>query len=209
MKNLKIKKALKKLIMAGTISFVLITTGCSNKENDTEIKNEVTTEIENNNNTTNTTETTENNDIVNTFENKEEEIDSLIYTGGIDAANQVWSEFFIDAVDIIFYDKEYAGTKFSELNPEAQQECLNIINDLGNKMNEINPNWQEDLGTIKDSTASTYYEILSYIEELIGTENYNNIKNIKDSLKEGASEIGNTLKNDASEWYQNYKNNQK
>ena len=212
MKNIKIKKSLKKLIAMGTFSFVLVTTGCSSKENNAEIENTVTKEIENNNESTNT----EDNEIVKYFEEKQEEINNiakdengLLYKGGFEAANEVWHEFFIDAVDIIFYDKEYEGSSFSKLNPEAQAKCLDIIKDLENTINEINPNWKEDFGKIKDSTAEAYSNLLDSIEELIGTDNYNKIKDFKDSLKDSLSDIGNSLKDSANNWYQGYKSKNK
>ncbi|HIT37556.1 MAG TPA: hypothetical protein IAB59_03645 [Candidatus Onthousia faecipullorum] len=212
MKNINIKKSLKKLIAMGTFSFVLVITGCSSKENNAEIENTVTKEIENNNESTNT----EDNEIVKYFEEKQEEINNiakdengLLYKGGFEAANEVWHEFFIDAVDIIFYDKEYEGSSFSKLNPEAQAKCLDIIKDLENTINEINPNWKEDFGKIKDSTAEAYSNLLDSIEELIGTDNYNKIKDFKDSLKDSLSDIGNSLKDSANNWYQGYKSKNK
>ena len=216
MKNIDIKKALKKLITMGTLSFVLVTTGCSSKENNVEVENTVTKEIENNNKSTNTENTTEDNEIVKYFEEKQEEINNitkdengLLYKGGFEAANEVWHDFFIDAVDIIFYDKEYEGSSFSELNPEAQAKCLDIIKDLENTINEINPNWKEDFGKIKNSTAEAYSNLLDSIEELIGTDNYNKIKDFKDSLKDSLSDIGNSLKDSANNWYQGYKSRNK
>ena len=53
--NVDIKKYLKKLIAMGALSFVLVTTGCSSKENNAEPENEVTTEVENSNEQENTT----------------------------------------------------------------------------------------------------------------------------------------------------------
>ena len=215
--NIDIKKNLKKLIAMGALSFVLVTAGCSSKENNAEPENEITTEVENNNeqeNTTNTNEVqetennnedtnneeaTEDNAIVKYFEDKNEEMDNLIYTDNIEAADEFWNEYFIDAVDIIFYDKEYEGSSFSKLNPEAQQKCIDELQEVENKMNKINPNWKEDLGNIKDSTAEAYSNLLDIIEELIGTDNYNKIKNIKDNIK-------NNLIDSANDWYQDYKN---
>ena len=215
--NIDIKKNLKKLIAMGALSFVLVTAGCSSKENNAEPENEVTTEVENNNeqeNTANTNEVqetennnedtnneeaTEDNAIVKYFEDKNEEMDNLIYTDNIEAADEFWNEYFIDAVDIIFYDKEYEGSSFSKLNPETQQKCIDELQEVENKMNKINPNWKEDLGNIKDSTAEAYSNLLDIIEELIGTDNYNKIKNIKDNIK-------NNLIDSANDWYQDYKN---
>ena len=225
--NVDIKKYLKKLIAMGALSFVLVTTGCSSKENNAEPENEVTTEVENSNEQENTTndndvqetennskdtnneEATEDNAIVKYFEDKNEEMDNLIYTDNIKAADEFWSEYFIDAVDIIFYDKEYEGSSFSELDPEAQQKCIDELQEVENKMNKINPNWKDDLGNIKDSTAEAYSNLLDSIEELIGTDNYNKIKDFKDSLKDSLSDIGNSLKDSANNWYQGYKSKNK
>lgn len=219
MKNIEIKKALKKLIAMGALSFVLVTTGCSSKENNAEPENEVTTEIENNNeqeniaNTNNTQETennnTEDNEIVKYFEDKNEEMDNIIYTENIEVANEFWNEYFIDAIDFIFYDKEYKDTKFADLNPEAQAKCIDELQEAENKMNMINPNWKEDLGNIKDATAEAYSNLLDSFENLIGTDNYNKIKDIKDSLKDGLSDIGNSIKDSANNWYQGYKSRNK
>ena len=212
--NIDIKKYLKKLIAMGALSFALVTTGCSSKENNAEPTNEITTEVENNNeqeNTTNdndtqetennnTEETTEDSEIVKYFEDKNEEINNLIYTENFEKADEVWGDYFIDAIDFIFYDKEYKDTKFADLNPEAQQKCIDELKEVENKINKINPNWKEDLGNIKDSTAEAYSNLLDIIEELIGTDNYNKIKNIKDNIK-------NNLIDSANDWYQGYKSN--
>lgn len=213
MKKININKNLYKIIAAGLTSFVLLTNGCSSKTNEATTSNEVTTEVENNNEQeetkteTNTNE--KNKEEFDNFQSEKEEIDSLLYTENFEKAKEVWNDYFIDAVDFIFYDKEYKDTKFSELNPEAQQKCINTINELGNKMNEIFPNWQEDLGNIKDSTAEAYYNILANIKNLIGEDNYNNIKDLKDGLKSGASQIGNSIKDAANNWYQGYKSRNK
>ena len=122
MKNIEIKKTLKRLIAMGALSFVLVTTGCSNKENNAEPTKEITTEVENNNEqeaTDNTNEETFDN-----FASEREEIDSLIYTENFEKVDEVWGDYFIDAIDFIFYGKEYKDTKFADLNPEAQAKCI-------------------------------------------------------------------------------------
>ena len=225
--NVKFKKAIYTLIAAGITSFTLLTTGCSSKQNYAETNPNITTEAENSNDintnesdNTNTngeeTETSTEEEIVKYFKEKQEEInntvkeeDGILYTENIELTNAIWSDFFIDAIDIIFYNKEYEGSSFSKLNPEAQQECLNIITDLGNTMDKINPNWQENLGNIKDSTASAYYNLLDSIKNLIGEESYNKIKDFKDSLKDSGSEIWDSITDAAEDWYQDYKSRNK
>lgn len=207
MKNIEIKKTLKRLIAMGALSFVLVATGCSNKENNAETTNEVTTEVENNNEqeaTNNTNEETFDN-----FASEREEIDSLIYTENFEKVDEVWGDYFIDAIDFIFYGKEYKDTKFADLNPEAQAKCIEEFINTKNKIESINPNWQEDIENIKGSAIEAYYNILEKIEQLIGTENYNNIGDLINSGKDGLKNIGNDIGDSLNNWYQGYKNNRK
>lgn len=207
MKHVEIKKTLKRLIAMGALSFVLVTTGCSNKENNAKPSNEVTTEVENNNEqeaTDNTNEETFDN-----FASEREEIDSLIYTENFEKVDEVWGDYFIDAIDFIFYGKEYKDTKFADLNPEAQAKCIEEFINTKNKIESINPNWQEDIENIKGSAIEAYYNILEKIEQLIGTEKYNNIGDLINSGKDGLKNIGNDIGDSPNNWYQGYKNNRK
>ena len=207
MKHVEIKKTLKRLIAMGALSFVLVTTGCSNKENNAEPTKEVTTEVENNieqEATDNTNEETFDN-----FASEREEIDSLIYTENFEKVDEVWGDYFIDAIDFIFYGKEYKDTKFADLNPEAQAKCIEEFINTKNKIESINPNWQEDIENIKGSTIEAYYNILEKIEQLIGTENYNNIGDLINSGKDGLKNIGNDIGDTVDHIYQEYKSNHK
>ena len=207
MKNIEIKKDLKRIIAMGALSFVLVTTGCSSKENNAKPSNEVTTEVENNieqEATDNTNEETFDN-----FASEREEIDSLIYTENFEKVDEVWGDYFIDAIDFIFYGKEYKDTKFANLNPEAQAKCIEELINTKNKIESINPNWQEDIENIKGSAIEAYYNILEKIEQLIGTENYNNIGDLIDSGKDGLKNIGNDVGDTLNHIYQEYKSNHK
>lgn len=205
--NIDIKKALKRLIAMGALSFVVVTTGCSSKENNAEPTNEVTTEVENNNEQENTNNTNE--ETFDNFANERKEIDSLIYTENFEKAEEVWGDYFVDAIDFIFYGKEYKDTKFADLNPETQAKCIEELINTKNKIESINPNWKEDLESIKGSTKEAYYDILEKIEQLIGTENYNNIGDLINSGIDGLKNIGNDVGDSLNNWYQGYKNNRK
>ena len=207
MKNIEIKKALKKLIALGSLSFVLVTTGCSSKENNAEPTTEVTTEVENNKEQDNIEN--KNEEQFDNFASEREEIDSLIYTENFEKADEVWGDYFVDAIDFIFYGKEYKDTKFADLNPEAQAKCIEEFINTKNKIESINPNWKEDLDNIKGSAKEAYYDILEKIEQLIGTENYNNIGDLINSGIDGLKNIGNDVGDSLNNWYQGYKNNRK
>lgn len=207
MKNIEIKKALKRLIALGSLSFVLVTTGCSSKENNAEPTTEVTTEVENNKEQDNVEN--KNEEQFDNFTSEREEIDSLIYTENFEKADEVWGDYFVDAIDFIFYGKEYKDTKFADLNPEAQAKCIEEFINTKNKIESINPNWKEDLDNIKGGAKEAYYDILEKIEQLIGTENYNNIGDLMDSIKDGGKNILNDMGDSLNNWYQGYKNNRK
>ena len=204
MKNIEIKKTLKRLIALSSLSFVLVTTGCSSKENNAEPSNEVTAEVENNNEQNNT-ETNNNDETFDNFASEREEIDSLIYTENFEKVDEVWGDYFIDAIDFIFYGKEYKDTKFADLNPEAQAKCIEELINTKNKIENINPNWQEDIENIKGSAIEAYYNILDKIEQLIGTETYNNIGNLINSITDGGKNILNDVGDSLNNWYQGYK----
>ena len=203
MNNLKIRKEITRIIATG-LTVILLATGCSSKENNAEpITNETTTTMEDN--STNNQETTNENttsEEFDCFQSETEEVNNIIYTEGIEKASEVWREYFIDAVDFIFYDKEYKDTKFSELNPEVQEKTIETINEMGSKITELNPNWQEDLGSIKDSSTDLYYYILKNFKNFIGEDNYNELGNILNNIKNSTT---NTIKN----LYEGYKNKTK
>lgn len=205
--NMEIKKALKRLIALGSLSFVLVTTGCSSKENNIESTNEITTEVENNNEQDNVEN--KNEEQFDNFASEREEIDSLIYTENFEKADEIWGDYFVDAIDFIFYGKEYKETKFADLNPEAQAKCIEEFINTKNKIESINPNWKEDLDNIKGGAKEAYYDILEKIEQLIGTENYNNIGDLINSGIDGLKNIGNDGGDSLNNWYQGYKNNRK
>ena len=207
MKNIEIKKTLKKLIAMGALSFVLVTTGCSSKENNAEPTNEVTTEVENNKEQDNIEN--KNEEQFDNFASEREEIDSLIYTENFEKAEEVWGDYFVDAIDFIFYGKEYKETKFADLNPEAQAKCIEEFINTKNKIESINPNWKEDLDNIKGGAKEAYYDILEKIEQLVGTENYNNIGDLINSGIDGLKNVGNDVGDSLNNFYQGYKNNRK
>ena len=201
MSNLEIRKKITRIIATG-LTVILLATGCSSKENNAEpLTNDTTTTMEDNQDVTN--------EEFDYFQSEAEEVNNIIYTEGIEKASEVWKEYFIDAVDFIFYDKEYKNTKFSELNKDAQEKTIETINEMSSKITELNPNWQEDKENIKGIAISTYYNILANFKDLVGEDAYNDLKRIKDNIKNGAIDIGNVIKDNPKEWYENYKSTQK
>lgn len=206
MNNLKIRKRITKIIATG-LTVILLATGCSSKENDAEpVTNDTTTTMEDNN-TNNQDVTNENttNEQFDNFASQREEIDSLIYTENFELLNQVYGDYLVDAIDFIRGEKTYQETKFSDLNPEAQNQVIKELINTTNKVESKYPNIKEDLATIKGTTVEAYYNVLKEIEDLIGTENYNNIGELINSIIEGGKNIGNEMADTIQEYIRNHK----
>ena len=206
MNNLKIRKRITKIIATG-LTVILLTTGCSSKENDAEpVTNDTTTTMEDNstNNQDVANENTTNEQFDN-FASQREEIDSLIYTENFELLNQVYGDYLVDAIDFIRGEKTYQETKFSDLNPEAQNQVIKELINTTNKVESKYPNIKEDLATIKGTTVEAYYNVLKEIEDLIGTENYNNIGELINSIIDGGKNIGNEMADTIQEYIRNHK----
>lgn len=204
MNNLKIR--ITKIIATG-LTVILLATGCSSKENDAEpVTNDTTTTMEDNstNNQDVTNENTTNEQFDN-FASQREEIDSLIYTENFELLNQVYGDYLVDAIDFIRGEKTYQETKFSDLNPEAQNQVIKELINTTNKVESKYPNIKEDLANIKGTTVEAYYNVLKEIEDLIGTENYNNIGELINSIIEGGKNIGNEMADTIQEYIRNHK----
>ena len=144
MNNLKKRKRITKIIATG-LTVILLATGCSSKENDAEpVTNDTTTNMEDNstNNQDVANENTTNEQFDN-FASQREEIDSLIYTENFELLNQVYADYLVDAIDFIRGEKTYQETKFSDLNPEAQNQVIKELINTTNKVESINPNWKD------------------------------------------------------------------
>ena len=213
MKNLNIKDKFKIMLGTGALAFSLITTGCSSQSHNanTDVIPETSIEQTITPSESAVTESSQANnqqeESFDNFESEKENLDSLIYTDNFELVDEVWSEYFIDAIDFIFYDKEYKDTKFSELNPEAQQKVIENIKSMADTMNELFPDWKDDLKDIKDASIDFYYGALDEIKDLIGEEKYDKIKEFKDGIKEEAKKLGGAIKDKADKWYQEYKAN--
>lgn len=206
MNNLKIRKRITKIIATG-FTVILLATGCSSKENDAEpVTNDTTTTMEDNstNNQDVANENTTNEQFDN-FASQREEIDSLIYTENFELLNQVYGDYLVDAIDFIRGEKTYQETKFSDLNPEAQNQVIKELINTTNKVESKYPNIKEDLANIKGTTVEAYYNVLKEIEDLIGTENYNNIGELINSIIEGGKNIGNEMADTIQEYIRNHK----
>lgn len=221
MKNLKIRK----ILLPVATSLVLISSACTNEPKETietaieqSTETEIQTEITPNKIETDTentlTETTSQEESFDNFDTEKEEISTLISEEDFEQAKEKGTEFFINAVDFIFYDAEYKDVTFDELTDEAKKETYDNLCIIDGWIMNIAPNYKENLGEkwqlVKDFTSEKYYFALDKIKEYIGEENYNAVKEFKDNakttIKDGWEKTKEKVKTKTDDWYQQFKN---
>ena len=156
------------------------------------------------------------------FETTESEIETSINEE--QGISEKAKEKFVMLVDFIFYGTEINGVTFEQLTEETKQKLIDIVNRIDLKIVEKVPGYKETIS----SGAKTSYTYLvdklkqgityvdGKIEEKIGTEKYDQIKEEVDEsvekIKEGGSkvldkgkELFGTAKNKIKNWYEGWK----
>lgn len=172
------------------INDVTVTT--TTEINTTEMTTEYTTENIENISTDTTESTSVDEQILNIINSDKEVIEYYVSTEDIENVKKYGKEFFIKMVDFIFYDTEINGVKFNDLKEETKQEIYDTFCNIDALIMMVAPNYKENIGEkyeiVKDFTTNIYYTSLDKIKEAIGEEDYNKIKEIKDSAKEKISD---------------------
>lgn len=172
------------------INDVTVTT--TTEINTTEMTTEYTTENTENISTDTTENTSVDEQILNIIKSDKEVIEYYVSTEDIENVKKYGKEFFIKMVDFIFYDTEINGVKFNDLKEETKQEIYDTFCNIDALIMMVAPDYKENIGEkyeiVKDFTTNIYYTSLDKIKEAIGEEDYNKIKEIKDSAKEKISD---------------------
>ena len=172
------------------INDVTVTT--TTEINTTETTTEYTTENTENISTDTTESTSIDEQILNVINSDKEVIEYYVSTEDIENVKKYGKEFFIKMVDFIFYDTEINGVKFNDLKEETKQEIYDTFCNIDALIMMVAPDYKENIGEkyeiVKDFTTNIYYTSLDKIKEAIGEEDYNKIKEIKDSAKEKISD---------------------
>ena len=172
------------------INDVTVTT--TTEINTTEMTTEYTTENTENISTDTTESTSVDEQILNVINSDKEVIEYYVSTEDIENVKKYGKEFFIKMVDFIFYDTEINGVKFNDLKEETKQEIYDTFCNIDALIMMVAPDYKENIGEkyeiVKDFTTNIYYTSLDKIKEAIGEEDYNKIKEIKNSAKEKISD---------------------
>ena len=150
----------------------------------------------------------------------EQEVTTLLETESSSTLKEKVASKFITLVDFVYYDEPMNGVYFKDLTASAQEKVRSILERMDRAIENKIPNY-------KDTLKSKYQTALSYLKEktsqakeklesAIGSENYENLVESKEDMKEsfqnaaeviteGASQIYESGKEKVSNWYQNFK----
>lgn len=164
-----------------------------------------------------------NNETILYFENTEEEIDLLVEKNDEKTTTKI-KEKFVELVDFVFYGTEINGITFDELTEETKQKIIDIIKRIDEKIEEKVPGYKESISTGAKESYNFLIDKLKQginyadikIEEKLGTEKYQEIKDnitettekVKESgstVVEKGKEILGTAKEKIKNWYEGWK----
>lgn len=129
------------------------------------------------------------------FENSYQKVEEYVNSDNFESVKDKLNDIFISTVDFVFYGKEINGITFNDLTEETKMQILKILEKIDNAIETKKPNYKV---VIKDKSSDLYENIsekvsrgLTYtddfLEEKIGEQRYQNIK-------DATSEFGNDVK---------------
>ena len=155
--------------------------------------------------------------IINYFENKKGEVETIINSSSLASAKEKAKNIFFDIIDFIFFDKQINGVTFSSLSLEAKAKVMTIALNIDSTIMKKYPNYKENVSTAYQSVIETLKEDLANtknkLEEIIGEEKYAKLEDTNEKVKEGAANLLEKAKDftseklaDLKEWYLSKRN---
>jgi len=201
----------KKIICIILSGFIIVTTGCENKEKqevnqpqiETQIKNddeietkedEVKDEIKDNVSTKEDNKITEftNNDkeIIDVFNNLKKQTETLLNSEKSENTKDKLKGIFITVVDFIFCDGEIKGIKFDDLTSGAKENILNTTKEIDEAITKVYPTYKEDISKTTKEVYTKASELIKkgannineFAKDKLGDENYKTLVMAKDEL---------------------------
>ena len=211
--NLKINS--KKLLAFALVSFTL-TTGCAKKD-------ETIAVYQTPPQTTNQVvyQKTSDEIIIEEFEQINKDIEEYNKTNDPKIKQKIEASF-IKIVDFLFYDEPIRGITLGEITDETKVQLLKITDKVDQKITKKWPNYKENISEksnktynfVKDKLEIGISKTDNYLENKLGEEKYENIKEKASDAKDRSKEIYSEAKDGASKtlkkvknWYENKRSN--
>lgn len=151
-------------------------------------------------------------EIINNYlELEKEKINQVINSEDINTIKETIASSFITLVDFIYYDEPIYGITYDELSEATKENVKDSFQLVDTIINECFPDYKENL-------SSKYNEIkekgTSVIYEKLGEDNWNQLGDAKDNLKESISDVKEVVedltesgKTKVKNWYEEFKIN--
>lgn len=160
------------------------------------------------------------------FDNVYQKVDEYVNSDNFESIKDKLNDIFISTVDFVFYDKEINGVTFNDLTEETKTQVLKILERIDNAIEARKPGYKV---VVKDKNLELYNNVSTkirqglfytdnFLEEKIGEERYQNIKeatnefgnDVKEITVEafdGAKELTKKGLNSIKKWYENKRDN--
>ena len=131
------------------------------------------------------------------FDNSYQKVEEYVNSDNFESVKDKLNDIFISTVDFVFYGKEINGVTFNDLTEETKMQILKILEKIDNAIETKKPGYKV---VIKDKSSYLYENIsekvsqgLSYtddfLEEKIGEQRYQNIKDATSEFSNDVKEI--------------------
>ena len=140
-------------------------------------------------------------EVVKYFEDLEKEVAYYVNEENFDKVKDKAKEIAIIGIDFIFYGTEIKGVTFEELTQESKEKIMGIVSSIDSKLESKIPGYKE---TIKDKFGRGYDYLSEKIESgktYVDGKLSDKYGEDYEQAKEKAKDIGEDIKNGASELY--------
>lgn len=204
---------LKEIVAISALSFVL--TGCQPHEDiiinqptyDSEhVYEDVIVTPETNYQEEQTTEYS----VVEYFDNAKQELLDYIESEDFKKLKERGKYYLVTGIDFIFYDEPINGYYFDDLSEQTKEYVVDSIETIDEAITYYCPDYKENISNkyqiVADFVSTKYLDILDYIKDYLGEENYNAIGEIKDQITGDISDKKDEVIDDIEDLYNSWKN---
>ncbi len=163
--------------------------------------------------------------IVNYFNEATDDINNLLSSENVSNAKAKCKEYFVTFVDFIFYDGKIKDITFSELKEGTKKQVITIVQKIDTLIMKKFPNYKETISEkskylydkASDLLHSGKENVEDYIVSKVGEENYQDIldeindikerdKETWDNMKDFGSDVYESGKDKVKTWYESFRN---
>lgn len=225
--NLKIKKYLFVLLVAGISLSICGCNGKVDNVNNSESSSEVIVEQDNNvidNVVENTTEpSTENNTkpestennltaddiVINYYDDLKNKINEYIKSKDYDGLKAKGKEIFITSVDFLFYNGDIKGVYLKDISDKTKELVVQRFIEADETISLYVPDYKDTISSkykvIKDITVDLFKKLGNGIVNYLGEEVVDEYGTLKKDFIDALGDTGSVIKDKFNDWYNSYK----